>query len=133
MGAKQQSANLARWPARATIAMRQGAQPLHEGSAAARNPTHRSPAACQGRPCLRASLPAHNLITTPHAHLQVISSCGPRGLCDPPSVTTMDKTFSAPAAAPLAAAYRKTQKETAATLYNFFRVFPYLIQRHEGR
>lgn len=91
------------------------------------------PPLARASPCLRASLPAHNLITTPHAHLQVISSCGPRGLCDPLSVTTKDKTSSAPAVAPLAAAYRKPRKRTAATLYNFFRVFPYLIQRHEGR
>lgn len=85
---------------------------LHEGSAAARNPTHRSPIALPGQAhvCV-PSLPAHNLTTTPHAQLQVTGSCGPRGLCDPPSVTTTDKTFSAPAAAPLAAAYRKTQKE----------------------
>lgn len=55
-------------------------------------PTHRS-AALLGQPGERASLPAHSLTAAPHAQTQVISSCGPRGLYNPPSVTTKDETF----------------------------------------
>ena len=42
--------------------------------------------------CMRA-LPAHGLTTAPHAQVQVISSCGTRGLCNAASVTTKDETL----------------------------------------
>lgn len=48
---------------------------------------------CRRRPYPTRRSPAHNLTTAPHAQLQVTSSCGPRGLCNPPSVTTMDETL----------------------------------------